>query len=59
MKSFLNIVGNAPVKDVHELRKTSKSKFLLELVQAVSLELLGRVMLDQKGMWIDFLLVAF
>lgn len=49
VKLFLKTVENALVKDVYELRKISKSKFLLGLVQAVSSELQVRVMLDQKG----------
>lgn len=50
MKLYLNTVGNVLVKDVYVLRKVSKLKFLLELAQAVFLELLERVMPDQKGM---------
>lgn len=54
MKLFLNTVGNARVKDVYVLRKISKLKFLPELVWAVSLESLERVMPDQEGMWLNF-----
>lgn len=54
MKLFLNTVGNARVKDVYVLRKISKLKFLPELVWAVSLESLEKVMLDQEGMWLNF-----
>lgn len=50
VKLYLNTVGNVLVKDVYVLRKVSKLKFLLELAQAVFLELLERVMPDQKGM---------
>lgn len=50
MKLYLNTVGNVLVKDVYVLRKISKLKFLLELLQAVFLELLERVMRDRKGM---------
>ncbi|XVE89060.1 hypothetical protein DITRI_Ditri19aG0120100 [Diplodiscus trichospermus] len=38
----------ALLKDVYKLRKISKSKFLLELAQVVSLQLQGRAMLDQE-----------
>lgn len=58
MRSLLNSVRNAPVKDGYELRKTSNSKFLLELVQAVFSELQGREMLDQEGMWMS-LFIAY
>ena len=54
MKLFLNTVGNARVKDVYVLRKISKLKFLPELVWAVSLESLEKVMPDQEGMWLNF-----
>jgi hypothetical protein len=50
VKLYLNTVGNVLVKDVYVLGKISKLKFLLELTQAVFLELLERVMPDREGM---------
>lgn len=53
VRSFLNTVENALVKGVFVLGKISKSKFLLELAQAVFSELLEKVMLDQEGMLVN------
>ena len=54
VKLYPNTAGNVLVKDVYVLRKISKLKFLLELAQAVFLELLERVMPDREGMWLNF-----